>query len=198
MRKSNFIIVLLLIINISFVLAGIKLIDKINAIEEKMVVSVVSINPTSNTNEKTIYTIYYSDGTTSTLEVKNGKDGEDAQNLTILDMYEAYVEKYGEISYSEFINQCFDLELDTIDTYTYINECLQSVGKIYCEFEEASYNRYPGGQTTTTINTVVSTGACVIYKIDSSNAELDFGVFKYQSIYRLLNKEKLNEICKCM
>lgn len=34
----------------------------------------------------------------------------------------------------------------------------------------------------------------VIYKIDSSNIGIDFGVFKYQSIYRLLNKEHLNDI----
>lgn len=34
----------------------------------------------------------------------------------------------------------------------------------------------------------------VIYKIDSSNVGIDFGIFKYQSIYRLLNKEKLNDI----
>lgn len=37
----------------------------------------------------------------------------------------------------------------------------------------------------------------VVYRIDKANMGLEFGVFNYQSVYRLLNKDKLNDII-CM
>ncbi len=150
--------------------------------DAKTPVSIVSIEKTSSEGLEDTYTIYYSDGKTSTFKVMNGADGKDGENgkdgtngtngingtdgkdVTALDLYETYKEIYGEdLTYAEFLAKYLSFEGKTEEeTHTVINDCLKSVGKVYCEFEELD--------TTTTAEEAtipaVYSGACVIYRID--------------------------------
>ena len=131
--------------------------------------SITSIEKTSTSGYVDTYTITYSNGETSTFTVtngKNGKDGEDGTSLSITDIYNSYVEKYGEIEYSDFLK--LYLSLNTDGNASVINECLLSTMKIYTEFYETKESQGAFGQTTYTSATAVYTGSGVIYQMASN------------------------------
>jgi S1-C subfamily serine protease len=135
-------------------------------------VSIRSIEKTATDGLVDTYTVYYTDGTTSEFTITNGEKGEDGrdgvhgedgQDITALDLYETYKDVYGDdLTYAEFLSKYLSLG-ETTDTYTVINDCLQSVGKIYCEFTELDTST-----TTDTEDTKLALygGACAVYRID--------------------------------
>ena len=77
-------------------------------------VYVTNIVQTASDNSSQTFTIYYSDGTTSEFTVStsgrdgkdgaNGKDGKDGRDLTAEEIYQKFVEEYGELTYAEFLD----------------------------------------------------------------------------------------------
>ena len=70
--------------------------------------TITSIDKTSTSGYVDTYTITYSNGETSTFTVTNGKngtDGKDGTSVSISEIYEKYVEEYGDISYQDFLKQ---------------------------------------------------------------------------------------------
>lgn len=133
-------------------------------------VYVTGIEKTASTEKYDLYTVYYSNGTTTTLQISNGKDGND---LTAEQLYEEYVERYGEISYSDFLALYLNY---SVDDYAVINRCLQSSAKIYTEFKEYLNN---GGYLSSK-TTAIYGGSAVIYKIDS---DYTYFITNYHVIY---------------
>lgn len=191
MKRNKFFMVVLSVfmcLMLSFGLTGCFLLE---GQETQAPVSIVSIEKTSSEGLVDTYTIYYSDGTTSTFEITNGangtdgidgtngQDGANGQDLTALDLYETYKEIYGdELTYAEFLSKYMSFgETSEPDTYTVINDCLQSVGKVYCEFTE--YDTSTTDDTTDT-TTGVYTGACVIYRIDD---DYTYFITNYHVVY---------------
>lgn len=145
---------------------------------EFVTVTVTSVEKTSTDGLVDTYTITYSDGTQSTFEVTNGQDGKDGENgqdgndgadgqdgrdgqdgenapITVEDLYNEYVEQYGDITYAEFL----DIYLAIGESeYTAVHETLLSTAKVYTQFTETQ----DGEQKT-----AVYTGAAVVYKMDS-------------------------------
>lgn len=154
-------------------------------------VSIDSIEKTATNGLVDTYTIYYTNGTTSMFEITNGangtdgidgtngQDGANGQDLTALDLYETYKEIYGdELTYAEFLSKYMSFgETSETDTYTVINDCLQSVGKVYCGFTE-----YDTSTTDDTTDTTIGvyTGACVIYRIDD---DYTYFITNYHVVY---------------
>ena len=68
---------------------------------------VTNIEKSSSTEQDNTYTIYYSNGQTSTIKIANGKDGKD---VSIDDIYDKYVETYGEITYADFLKLYFNIK----------------------------------------------------------------------------------------
>lgn len=67
---------------------------------------IVSFEKTAADGEKSVYTITYSDGTTSQFTVTNGADGNDGADLSVSDLWQAYMEETGkDLSLAEFIEQ---------------------------------------------------------------------------------------------
>ncbi len=156
-------------------------------------VGIVSIQKTSSSGLVDVYTITYTNGKTSTFEVTNGKDGANGadglngmdgkdgtngQNVTALELYETYKDIYGEdLSYAEFLSIYLKLDgTSREDACAVINDCLQSVGKLYCEFEEADTSENAKHPT----KLAVYTGACVIYQIDS---DYTYFITNYHVVY---------------
>ena len=126
--------------------------------------SIVSIEKTSSVGLVDTYTILYSDGTTYQFTItngKNGEDGQDADKVTIQEIYQSYVEKYGEISYSDFLLDY--LQLST-DNSLVINECLLSSMKVYTEFNVTSSSGW-GPYQNTSKAVSVQCGSAVVYKM---------------------------------
>ena len=123
--------------------------------------SIVSIEKTSSVGLVDTYTILYSDGTTYQFTITNGKNGEDADKVTIQEIYQYYVEKYGEISYSDFLLDY--LQLST-DNSLVINECLLSSMKVYTEFNVTSSSGW-GPYQNTSKAVSVQCGSAVVYKM---------------------------------
>ena len=144
---------------------------------------VVSIEKTSSQGLVDIYTITYSDGKTSTFTVTNGKngsdgnDGSDGQDVSIQDVYNKYVEEYGEISYSEFLK--IYLSLSQGDNSKIINGCLQSCLKVYTEFKVTT-TTIVGWQVQNIKNVSVMCGSAVIYKMDT---DYTYVITNYHVVY---------------
>lgn len=127
--------------------------------------------------------IEYSDGTSQLIEVKDGQDGKDAESPTISEIYEKYVEEYGECDYADFLKQY--LSVDTDATAVTVNECLLSVMKVYTEFIEQftyigsglrpSYGYY--------YDTSIYTGSAVLWSMDKSEGGYSYIVTNYHVVY---------------
>ncbi len=127
--------------------------------------AIVSIEKTSSVGYVDTYTITYSNGKTSTFEItngKNGKDGKDGKDVSIAEIYQEYVNEYGEISYQDFLKQY--LSVNTNGNASVINECLQSTLKVYTKFYETTTSSgFFGGQTQKSV--AIYTGSAIIYKM---------------------------------
>ncbi len=143
----------------------------LTACREKTVY-VTSIEKTGVNGNVDVYTIYYSNGTTSTLEITNGKNGND---LTAEDLYNEYVERYGEISYADFLAMYLNY---SVNDYSIINRCLQSSAKVYTEFLE--YGSGSGYLGSSSRETAVYSGSAVIYRIDS---DYTYFITNYHVVY---------------
>lgn len=135
-------------------------------------VYVTGIVKTATNDNGDVYTVYYSDGTTSTINVTNGKDGDD---VTAEDVYQEYVKRYGEISYSDFLTLYLNFNVNDCSA---INRCLQSVAKVYTEFTE--YSSSFGYIGSTSKKTAVYCGSAVIYKI---NSDYTYFITNYHVVY---------------
>ena len=127
--------------------------------------TIVSVEKTSSLGYVDTYTITYSNGSTSTFEVTNGKngtDGKDGKDITISEIYQEYVDRYGDISFQDFLTQY--LTLNTDGNANVINNCLQSTLKVYSKFYETTTS---GGlwQTQSVKSVAIYTGSAVIYKM---------------------------------
>ena len=186
MRKlKKYIILILMIMIIPFggVLAG---------CEQAEPVSIVSVEKTGSSGLEDTYTITYSDGTTSTFTVtngadgedgkdgtdgkdgENGKDGKDGADLTILDIYNQYVEENGPITYNDFLKQYLTLNLG--GNSSVVGECLNSTMKVYTEFYETVSDGYSGMIKRKNI----FCGAAIIYAVDE---EYSYIVTNYHVVY---------------
>lgn len=134
-------------------------------------VGISAIRKTSTDGLVDTYTVYYTNGRTDKFTVKNGedgvngrdgKDGESATGVTVQDLYEAYKELYGDISYSEFLS--LYLSDGGADVSATVANCLRSCVKIYAEFEESDGL---GG-----VRDTAYTGGGVIYEFGSNDAYL--------------------------
>ena len=144
--------------------------------------TITSIEKTSTSGYVDTYTITYSNGETSTFTVtngKNGKDGEDGTSLSITDIYDSYVEKYGEIEYSDFLK--LYLTLNTDGNARVINQCLLSTMKIYTEFYETKTSQGAFGHSSSTSATAVYTGSGIIYKMTSDG--YTYVITNYHVVY---------------
>ncbi len=152
-------------------------------------VSIVSIQKTSSSGLVDTYTITYSNGKTDTFQITNGKDGEDGLNgldgedgksgkVTALELYETYKELYGEdLTYAEFLSAYMTFDgTSREDACAVINDCLQSVGKLYCAFQEPDTSENAPKPT----KLAVYTGACVIYRIES---DYTYFITNYHVVY---------------
>ena len=142
--------------------------------------TITSIDKTSTSGYVDTYTITYSNGDTSTFTVTNGKngvDGQDGTSVSITEIYEKYVEEYGDISYQDFLKQY--LSLNTNGNASVINECLLSTLKLYTEFYETTQTQSMFGYSTTKA-TAVYTGSGVIYKMYS---DYTYVITNYHVVY---------------
>lgn len=157
-------------------------------------VYVTSIEQTASDGQGVTYTVYYSDGTTSTFSVENGADGKDGKDgadgkdgssITIDEIYEKYVEEYGEISYRDFLALYFaDAEISETDTSLSVAQCLLSSMKIYTEFVETStFSTGRPGQSYSYSEVAVYTGAAVIWSIDEDEDGYTYIVTNYHVVY---------------
>ena len=156
-------------------------------------ISIRSIQKTSSNGLVDIYTITYTDGSKTTFEVTNGKNGENGENgtdVTAEDLYQTYISYYGNgLTYAEFLS----LYLSAEDTawHTTANECLQSAGKIYCQFTEWNTD------TPATNDTVekIYTGACVVYQIAE---EYTYFLTNYHVVYsKNAAKSTMSDVVYC-
>lgn len=126
--------------------------------------AIISIEKTSTVGYVDTYTITYSNGKTSTFEITNGKNGtngKDGKDISITEIYNEYVEKYGEISFQDFLKQY--LSINSNGNASVINECLQSSLKVYTKFyETTSSGGFFGTQTK---SVAIYTGSAIIYKM---------------------------------
>lgn len=147
---------------------------------------VTSIAKTGSNGAEDIYTITYSDGTTDTFTVTNGTDGTDGKDADISDIYEAYKEQTGnsDLSFKDFLTQYLTLNTDMSSA---INSSLRSVAKIYAEFVETETVITGGSMLRPEYGTrsgiSVSTGAAVIYSMDTSEDGYTYFVTDYHVIY---------------
>ncbi len=147
-------------------------------------VYVTSIEKTGSLGSSDIFTIYYSDGSTGSFTVTNGTDGKD---LSANDIYEHYKEVTGnpDLTYSEFLDLYLTVKADSPSLV--INKCLLSAMKIYSEFVVTTTNIVGGiGWNpiyTTTSDTTYTTGAAVIYDMDTVSDGYTYIVTNYHVVY---------------
>ncbi len=130
-------------------------------------IGVVSIVKTNTNGLVDTYTITYSNGETSTFDIVNGKDGTDS-SITIDDIYNKYIEEYGDISYKEFLELYLNIDSNT-DLSSVIQQSLLSSMKVYSEFTVTTSSGF-GPYITETKEVSISSGSAVIYEIDSNYA----------------------------
>lgn len=119
---------------------------------------VTNIEKSNSTEQDNTYTIYYSNGQTSTIKIANGKDGKD---VSIDDIYDKYVETYGEIAYADFLKLYFN---NTTNNSKIINQCLQSCLKVYTEFYTTTQSlSFYGIRQIKSVS--VMCGSAIIYQI---------------------------------
>jgi len=131
-----------------------------DGVDAEGLVSIRSIEKTATNGLVDTYTIYFTDGSTTTFEVENGKDGDD---VSVDALYQEYVERYGDISYQEFLSLYLSFGADNSAT---INRCLQSTARVYAEFagKVTEENKTPAP--------AVYTGGAVIYQIGEESSYL--------------------------
>lgn len=139
----------------------------------------VSVSQTVDGTEYEI-TVEYSDGNNNTYRIpaaekgdpgadgkpgedgkpgSDGQDGEDGKDITITEIYNKYVEEYGEISYADFLKEYFSVIYD--ENNVGIGECLLSSLTVYTEFIEYS-------AVTHVYDTSMYTGSAVIWSMDDN------------------------------
>ncbi len=94
-------------------------------------------------------------------------------SLNVQDLYDAYLEKYPNATFEDFLNVVLSVSVD--ETTTAISKALKSSLQVYTEFTE-SYRSYFGTQK----QTAVYTGSAVIYSIQSDYTYL---ITNYHVIY---------------
>ncbi len=137
---------------------------------------VASITKSGSVGLTDYYTITYTDGTYDTFTVtngENGKDGISGANLDADALFEAYMERYPDADYDDFLKAVFDLSVDK--NQTAVNKVLRSCLKVYTEFTE-SYRTWQG----TVKETAVYTGSAVVYSIQD---EYSYIITNYHVIY---------------
>lgn len=128
-------------------------------------VYVTGIEQTRSQGLTDFYTVYYSDGSTTTFTVNNGTDGADGADLTVEDVFERYVEEYGDISYSDFLKQFISVGSDTSLS---VAQSLRSTMKIYAEFVETTTVFRPP-HISSSSDTAIYTGSAVIWAIEGES-----------------------------
>lgn len=139
----------------------------------------VSVSQTADGNEYEI-TVEYSDGNDNTYRIplaekgdpgedgkpgadgedgKPGADGEDGKDISISDIYNKYVEEYGEISYADFLKEYFPVIYE--ENNVGVSESLLSSMTVHTEFIEYDIQ-------TRSYDTVLYTGSAVIWSMDSN------------------------------
>lgn len=155
-------------------------------------VYITSIEQTAATEEANEFTVTYSDGTTSTFTVNNGADGkdgsdgsdgengQDGKDVDVAEIYAAYCEEYGDISFEDFLKTYLTLNVSSdAVTVSSIGKTLQSSVKIYTEFVETTLVSNFGRLYYKT-NTAMYTGSAVIWEIGK---EYTYLVTNYHVIY---------------
>ena len=133
--------------------------------EERYIVSIIKSHETAS---GTTYTITYSDGTTDEMVISNGEKGDngingekgdDGKDLTIESIYNSYKEKYGEISFQDFLEIYLTLSVD--GTTAAVNSALLSSVKIYTEFYESGTGFHSKEKKV-----AIFSGSGVVYQMD--------------------------------
>ncbi len=124
------------------------------------------------------YTVYYSNGTSSTFQVTNGRNGTNASDITVKDMFEAYKEIYGEISFEEFLK--IYLSASSSDNTEVIGECLLSAMKVYTEFKvtETVSKGFLGTEQRKSVS--IMCGSAIVYKMEE---DFSYIVTNYHVVY---------------
>lgn len=154
---------------------------------------VTSISPAGTTESGTQYTVTYSDGREETLTVRNGKDGADGQvtSPSIDEIYDKYVEEYGETTYADFLELYF--ASTEANSTAVVGTCLQSSLKVYSTFVTSSSTPSWGwswsGGSSKTYSLSVAQGSAVIYEIDGDDTYI---VTNFHVIYNGKSDEAAN------
>lgn len=156
-----------ILIVITLVLGGCALIDK------NQTKSIVSIEKTMTNGLTDTYTVTFSDNTTYNFEITNGKDGTSAD---VEEIYNAYLERYPDADFEDFLNAVVKVNAD--QSLTVSNKALLSSLKVYTEFTEASYSGWPYQRVTR--QTAIYCGSAVIYSIDENYTYL---ITNYHVLY---------------
>ncbi len=139
--------------------------------------SVASIEKTLTDGLTDTYTITYTDGTSTTFQVTNGKDGSDGEDLKIEDIFAKYLESHPTATYEQFLKDFLQVNANLTAIST--NKALLSSAKIYTEF--TAYKTVVSGYYyKTVIDTSVSCGSAVIYKIES---DYTYFITNYHVVY---------------
>lgn len=137
-----------------------------------------SIEKTSTVGLVDTYTITYSDGTAYTFEITNGKDGEDAQNLSVEELYAAYIAQNPDADFDDFLKSIASFNPNT--TLSVSNKALRSAMKVYTEFTEYRYGSGFWSPQYTSYETAVYCGSAVVYLIES---DYTYMITNYHVLY---------------
>ena len=138
------------------------------------------------------YTVVYSDGSTAALGISDGKDGADGKDLTVSEVWEAYIAETGDdITLAEFIEKYMEL---TADYSASVSQSLRSCVSVYAEFVETqtvgSGGFFPGGMGGISASQIAQSGGSgVIYKIDEDSVYI---VTNYHVVYDAAADEEKN------
>lgn len=103
----------------------------------------------------------------------NGADGKDAPNVTIEEIYTAWVQREGNEgkSFNEFLREYLTVDYNENNDTEQIAHNLASVVSVYCAFESAQTNEWS-----------VGAGSGVIYSLDKENG-VGYVVTNYHVVY---------------
>lgn len=107
-----------------------------------------------------------------------GTDGKDGKNLTIQEIYDKYVEEYGEITYADFLKEYFPTVYD--DSNVCVGECLLSSFKVHSEYimevQSTGFSR--------SYDTAIGSGSAVLWSMDSDRENgYTYLVTNYHVVY---------------
>lgn len=183
MKKSiRRIIFVLLIIPCLFLFGGCNLFEATK--------TVTDIQKTSSTAVGEVYTITYSDGTTSSFTIENGEDGKD---LNIEDIYNVAKENGYTGTFLDFLDDYLDIGNSDANKTANVSKALLSSVAVCAEFPVNT-----GSFLSDNKDTIVGSGAGVIYKLDKSAGNA-YIITNYHVVYYAssVNTNKISTNIKC-